>query len=118
MLDWFQYFVHSIYPIITKKTQKILLSLLLVTSNTRIVSYSMVISQNNKHYGSVTLEDPAMQYHAFYRFNTTKPDFLPEWTPIDWDFFLLTLYAKNFIPNDNVLQTTKRYIYHLVSDYL
>jgi hypothetical protein len=52
-----------------------------------------------------------MQYHAFYRFNTTKPDFLPEWTSIDWDFFLLTLYATNFIPNDNVLQTTKRYIF-------
>lgn len=71
----------------------------------------LVISQNNKHYGSVTLEDSAMQYHAFYRFNTTKPDFLPEWTSIDWDFFLLTLYATNFIPNDNVLQTTKRYIF-------
>lgn len=54
----------------------------MITSNTRIVSYSMVISRNNKYYGSVTLEEPTMQYHAFYRFNTTKPVFLQNGPPL------------------------------------
>jgi hypothetical protein len=94
-----------------KKTKKILAHLNIDVSQNKLEALglmTLIFEQTAKHYGSVSLEEPSMQYHSFYQF-TKKPTFLTDWSEEDWQFFTLSLYSLNIgAPNSFIEKKATR----------